>query len=254
MAHSTRASIRAQITRYIHWRLIQTDGRILVSGAFTTLGGLSRGFIGRLNADGSLDLTLNRLPTARSAILWRIQGDGKFLVGGTFSQLNGLARTNIGRLSNTDPAVQSLTFDGSTITWLRSGTGPEVWRTTFEQSTDGVTWTMLGAGQRSSGGWQLGGLSLGSYRNLRARGYVTGSQDNVSSWPVELVIGAPVLASQPANRTNNAGSTVSIFAAAEGTPPLNYQWLKNGVPLSNGLNVSGPYKRHIDPEQFAGRQ
>lgn len=232
------ASFNPNANSTVYSLAIQTDGRILVGGAFAKLGTPNRSFICRLNVDGTPDLTLNPGANGTVAAL-ALQDDGKFLVGGSFNQLNGLARTNLARLNNTDPVAQSLTSDGSTITWLRSGTGPEVWRTTFEQSTDGVTWTTLGAGQRVSGGWQLGGLNLGSYRNLRARGFATGSQGNASSWPVELVVGAPVLASQPANRTNNAGSTVSIFAAAEGTPPLNYQWLKNGAPLSNGLNVSG---------------
>ncbi len=98
---------------------------------------------------------------------------------------------------------------------------------------------MLGTGQRISGGWQLTGLNVPGYRNLRARGFVTGGQDDASSWPVELAIGPPVLASQPGNQTNNAGTTVSLVAAAEGTPPFGYQWLKAGIPMNNGQNISG---------------
>ena len=36
---------------------MQADGKILVGGDFTTLAGQSRGCLGRLNADGSLDTT-----------------------------------------------------------------------------------------------------------------------------------------------------------------------------------------------------
>jgi len=38
---------------------VQTDGKILVGGWFTTLGGQSRTNIGRLNADGTLDTSFN---------------------------------------------------------------------------------------------------------------------------------------------------------------------------------------------------
>ena len=36
---------------------VQPDGKILVGGNFTTLGGQPRSYLGRLNADGSLDTT-----------------------------------------------------------------------------------------------------------------------------------------------------------------------------------------------------
>jgi hypothetical protein len=58
------------------------------------------------------------------------QGNGKILVGGWFSLLGGQGRDSLGRLNNTEPATQSLGYDGSKITWLRGGASPEVWRTT----------------------------------------------------------------------------------------------------------------------------
>jgi hypothetical protein len=36
---------------------VQSDGRVLIGGDFTTVNGVSRGRIARLNADGSLDTT-----------------------------------------------------------------------------------------------------------------------------------------------------------------------------------------------------
>ncbi|MCX6902773.1 MAG: hypothetical protein NTW03_04725, partial [Verrucomicrobia bacterium] len=86
------------------------------------------------------------------------------------------------------PATQSLNCDGSTITWLRGGTSPEVWRATFDQSTDGLTWTSLGAGTRIPGGWQLTGLSVSSASILRARGYATGGIYNGSGWFLETLL------------------------------------------------------------------
>ena len=103
-----------------------------------------------------------------------MQVDGKILVAGDFWTLGGRSSTNIGRLNNTGPANQSLTFDGSALTWMRGGTSPEVWRTTFEYSPDGTSWTYLGAGIRIPGGWQLGGLVLPTNTTFRARGYTAG--------------------------------------------------------------------------------
>jgi len=174
---------------------LQTDGKILVGGGFTTLGGQSRNFIGRLNADGTADPSFNP-GTDGGVYSLALQPDGKILVGGYFATLGGQSRTNIGRLNNTAPATQSLTFDGSAVTWLRGGTSPEVWRTTFEFSTDGTDWASLGAGARVAGGWQLSSVSLPSPTGtIRARGYVTGGQYQGSAWFVEsdLLVGAPLV-------------------------------------------------------------
>jgi hypothetical protein len=89
---------------------VQADGKILVGGDFTTLGGggtgtTTRNNIGRLNADGSLDTSFN--PGANGTVIAiAVQADGKILVGGDFTTLGGggtgtTTRNHIGRL-NTD--------------------------------------------------------------------------------------------------------------------------------------------------------
>ena len=174
---------------YVSSLALQADGKILVGGGFTTLGGQTRNSIGRLNPDGTLDPTFN--PGANYDVSsLAVQADGKILVGGYFSALSGQGRLGIGRLDNTGPATQLLSHDGSTITWLRGGTSPEVWRTTFEYSADGLNWTFLGAGIRIPGGWELAGLSIPPGTILRARGYVAGG-DNSSGWFAETMWMAP---------------------------------------------------------------
>ncbi len=183
---------------------VQADGKILVGGSFTTLGGQTCNYIGRLNADGTLDTGFN--PGANSPVVsLAVQADGKILVGGSFTTLGGQTRNNIGRLNNTEPATQSLSFEGSTITWLRGGASPEVWRTTFDYSTNGTDWASLGAGTRTAGlpagqagGWQLTSVSLPSASGtIRARGYVTGGEYNGSSWFVESDVQLTGVASPP---------------------------------------------------------
>jgi hypothetical protein len=53
------------------------------------------------------------------------------------------------------------------------------------------------------------------------------------------VIDPPVITSQPASSTNNAGTTATFTVVATGTAPLSYQWFKNASPLTDGGNISG---------------
>src|SRR6185436_3661919 len=118
-----------------------------VGGNFTTLGGQARTNLARLDADGTVDSGFNPGPGGSiysSVDSLALQPDGKILLGGSFITLANLPHINLARLSTTAPATQSLSCDGSTITWLRGGTGPEVWRTAFETSSNGVSWTQLG--------------------------------------------------------------------------------------------------------------
>src|SRR5262249_50392278 len=143
---------------------LQADGKILVGGSFTTLAGQTRNNLGRLNADGSLDNTF--FPSANSNVTaLALQPDGAVLVGGAFTNISGQARSGFARLTPTDPGAQYLSSDGQTITWLRSGTTPEVLHTTFEISTDGSNWIAAGAGNRIPGGWRLSGQSLAAGNN-----------------------------------------------------------------------------------------
>lgn len=43
----------------------------------------------------------------------------------------------------------------------------------------------------------------------------------------------------PASVSTNEGATVQFDIVAIGMAPLNFQWLKNGLPLANGGNISG---------------
>jgi len=73
----------------IYKMAVRPDGKIIVVGAFTTIGGQSRGRIARLNADGSLDTTFNAPGGANAdinAVL--LQADGKILIGGAFTGIN----------------------------------------------------------------------------------------------------------------------------------------------------------------------
>lgn len=50
---------------------------------------------------------------------------------------------------------------------------------------------------------------------------------------------APVITQQPSSRTVQVGQTATFTVTATGTTPLNYQWRKNGAPISGA--TSGSY-------------
>ena len=89
--------------------LIQPDGRIVVGGLFTTLNGAPRAFVGRLNADGTLDNTFNPGEGgSHSVYAMALQDDGKLVLGGDFNRFGGVGRNRIVRLNSdgsVDPAV-----------------------------------------------------------------------------------------------------------------------------------------------------
>lgn len=84
---------------------VQSDGKILVGGAFTTFNNQARKNLARLNSDGSLDSSFNSGSGATSfgspgtVYTLLLQNDGKIFAAGSFDAFNGLERHNIVRLN-----------------------------------------------------------------------------------------------------------------------------------------------------------
>lgn len=76
----------------------QPDGKILVGGNFTLIGGVARSRLARLNPDGTVDSTFNPSPNTTVAALL-VQPDGKILVGGGFTTIAGTTRVRLARLN-----------------------------------------------------------------------------------------------------------------------------------------------------------
>ncbi len=94
---------------------IQSDGKIIICGYFTTYNGIARNHIARLNTDGTLDTSFNPGTGANSGSYIQtsyIQSDGKIIIGGSFTSYNGIARNRIARL-NTDGTIDT-TFNPGT--------------------------------------------------------------------------------------------------------------------------------------------
>ncbi len=255
---------------------VQTDGKILLGGSFSTLQpngattATARQRIARVNADGTLDTGFD--PKASSYVQSIVQqADGKILLGGSFTSLqpNGAAtateRIGFAQLFN-DSGTQTLTApNAGRIIWTRRGGLPEVSAVTFELSTDdGASWQMLGSGSRIgiTTDWQLSGLSLPASGLICARGRTTGGRGNGSSGLVEQVvalgpyIGTLSFASQvfavasgPTATTadiviqrkgGTLGSSGCSFSSINGSAafPLHYTQQSN-VPVSYADGVGG---------------
>lgn len=81
---------------------LQSDGKIIIGGTFTTVDGVSRNRIARLNSDGSLDTSFNPSAGGADATVNAVytQSDGKVLIGGQFNGVNGVSRARIARLNS----------------------------------------------------------------------------------------------------------------------------------------------------------
>ncbi|MEX0996194.1 MAG: T9SS type A sorting domain-containing protein [Flavobacteriaceae bacterium] len=92
---------------------IQSDGKIIIAGNFTSYSGTLRNYIARLNTDGSLDTTFDPGSGANFYMLATyIQSDGKIIIGGAFSSYDGTTRNYIARL-NTDGSLDTSFDPGS---------------------------------------------------------------------------------------------------------------------------------------------
>jgi uncharacterized delta-60 repeat protein len=88
---------------------VQEDGKILVGGDFTQIGGSAQNRIARLNPDGQLDTSFNASVNEISVNSLAVQPDGEILIGGLFSQVDGQQHANIARLHNSGELDTSFT-------------------------------------------------------------------------------------------------------------------------------------------------
>jgi len=85
--------------------VLQPDGKVIIGGCFTNIGGLSRHGIARLNQDGSVDSSFDPgsglaggLAGSPNISALALQPDGKVILGGEFFRVNGQPRLRLARL------------------------------------------------------------------------------------------------------------------------------------------------------------
>jgi len=172
--------------------VVQSDGKILIGGWFSTYNGTNRGHVARLNLDGSLDASFLATGTGADSAVnsFAVQGDGKVLIGGWFTSYNGTSRGYVARLNP----------DGSLDTsFLATGAGAD--------SVVNAT-SMQGDGKVLIGGWftAYSGTSRGYVARLNTDGSVdiscfsagTGTNNAVNTILVQsdgrIILGGPFTA------------------------------------------------------------
>lgn len=87
---------------------LQSDQKIIIAGAFTTVNGVVRPYIARLFPDGSLDASF-QVPGSgvnNTIVSVTVQPDDKILIAGLFTAINGVTHNYLARL-NADGSVDA---------------------------------------------------------------------------------------------------------------------------------------------------
>jgi uncharacterized delta-60 repeat protein len=102
----------AGVNNPVYNSIIQSDGKIIIVGDFTSYDGTQVNRVARINANGTIDTTFNAGAGANESIFTSsIQSDGKILIGGNFTSINGISANRIARL-NTNGSIDT-SFDSS---------------------------------------------------------------------------------------------------------------------------------------------
>jgi hypothetical protein len=88
---------------------VQTDGKILAGGFFTSIGGQMRNHIARLDATTGLADSFDPNATGNTGhvLSMAVQADGKILVGGFYQGIGGQKRNSVARLDPTTSLADS---------------------------------------------------------------------------------------------------------------------------------------------------
>jgi uncharacterized delta-60 repeat protein len=125
---------------------LQSDGKIVLGGDFTSINGTNRNRYARLNSNGALDLGFDPGRGADGTVFSvALLPDGKVILGGDFTMVNGFLRRGVARVNGDTPAVQivgaGITVSGQpTFTFSAQ---PGVAYAT-EATTNFLNWVVLG--------------------------------------------------------------------------------------------------------------
>jgi uncharacterized delta-60 repeat protein len=207
---------------------VQSDGKVLAGGGFSTIGGQTRHFIARLDAMSGLPDSFD--PNASHTVYSvALQADGKILAGGDFTTMGGQPRNLFARLSNDTAALQNLAVSRRSITWTRGGSSSLFARVAFEFSADNVSYNSLGNATADGSNWTLTGLNLpvgqGQSFYIRARGYCRSGYNNGSEstqeWVRSIVLTLPPAPSQVVSRKiHGAAGIFDINLPLSGDPGI----------------------------------
>jgi uncharacterized delta-60 repeat protein len=188
---------------------IQTDGKILIGGDFTSVNNTSRYYVARLNTDGSLDSGFNAYSNSglsgpnSSVYAVAEQSNSCVLIGGSFSSIGGTSMYRVARLYS----------DGTRDT-------------TFTNSV--INNTIESLAIQNDGRILVGGIFT-----------TVNFTNNVSS--LARLYGdlyPPQFVTEPASRATNVGASVTFSADVNNPTWVNFQWLKDGIEIPGATDTS----------------
>jgi uncharacterized delta-60 repeat protein len=202
--------------------VVQPDGKIVVAGAFTMLGGggtgqSPRSRIGRLNPDGSIDDTFTAGASSFVEAL-ALQADGRIVVAGSFTALSDAATG-----SNLRNRIGRFTANGALDASFNPGANGDVYALALAADGEivaGGNFTTLGGG--------------GSGTSMRVRiGRLTNTAPAIQNLSVT---GGGSIVTWSRGGSSPEASRVTFESSANG---VTYSPLGNGTRVAGGWQLSG---------------
>ena len=187
---------------------VQPDDKVLLVGNFSTVNGLTRNRVARLNTNGTVDVTFNPGDGPDGQVnTVAVQTDGRILIGGWFTSYGRAAAYRIARLQTNGLLDTSFTT-GSGVSGQMGVAGPVVSSLLVDRSG----YTVLAGSFTNVGGYARSGIA----------------RLNKDTPPAITV--------QPSDQTASAGNNATFTVSASGSS-LTYAWRRNGTNLA-GATIS----------------
>jgi len=228
---------------------VQSDGKLVVGGDFTSVGGLPRGRLARLLSSGALDPTFDTALGANdSVVALLVQADGKVVAAGDFTEFAGQTRSRIVRLTTSgsvDSGFAAATVNGAILSLGAEREGGVICSGSFTEinsiprariarflpdgSLDrdfdpagGANAEVRAVLPRTDGTVFLAGL-FSEYQGTAVNSVVAVLSNAVST----RITYSPRAVAASVNRA------ARFIVEATGTGQLSYQWYRDGEAISN---------------------
>jgi uncharacterized delta-60 repeat protein len=232
----TTATPNSAVTGFI----VQEDGRILLRGYFTSVGGRANtSILGRLNADGTADPSFAILGQTATLTTLLLTDNGT-LFGG--NSTDGLIRYTLATApAIATPPTNQTAAPGATVNFTVTATGT---------APLGYQWSLNGV---AVSGATSATLALTNVQIADAGNYtvtVSNPLGTAISLPASLAgsTAAPTISTAPQGTTVTAGQPATLTVAATGSGTLTYQWRRNGTPIVGATGATlnlGPATRTL---------
>jgi uncharacterized delta-60 repeat protein len=238
---------------------IQDDGKYIIGGSFSTVNGITRNNVARLNADGTVDLTFNPGSGPNSAVEELIiQNDGKIIVGGLFTSCSGNGLQGLARLNQ----------DGSLDATFEMGTGFSNFVTALYLSENNEI--IVGGGFTSYNGTNTPRIVALDENGLIIPNYVFGTGFNalvdciVSFETSKLLVGGSFTTYNGITRNRiamlnagvtpliNVASSFNTFAQTLGNPSAEQSFTVSGSDLTDHITVTAPSNYEVSLSSGSG--